>query len=412
MSENPLSRPTESDSRIGSKRLEVIVSSGGQFHAYHLARGAQRAGYLKRFITTLYDKHETGLAREKVRQIILPELIGQVIWRLPGAGSMYTSYLIRDNLFDLLARRFVDGGDIFHVFNHFGLFSMRKARRLGMKTIVERSSAHPAFSRQLLSEEYARYGLRFPAGNRYVVQKHLLEYEETDVLMVPSAFVWRTMREQGVPESKLRRVHLGFAPERFQPAPGAGDGRTFRVLFVGSVSLQKGVQYLLEAFKRLNLPDAELALVGGAYPDSKAFLPQYEGLYRHVWFVPHAELPEVYHSASVFVLPSLQDGFGMVVYEAAACGLPVIVSENVGATIRDGQDGYVVPIRDPNALADRLLRLYRDPALRRAMGDSAREYVSRFTWDAYHAELKAHYDALAGSESPDNAQAGGAGHHG
>jgi glycosyltransferase involved in cell wall biosynthesis len=377
--------------------LEVIVSSGGQFHAYHLARGAQRAGYLKRFITTLYDKHETGLDRAVVRQVPLPELIGQAIWRLPGANSMYLSYLIRDNLFDLLARRFVDGGDILHAFNHFGLYSMRKGGRLGMRTIVERSAAHPVVHHQLLSEEYARYGLRFPAANRLLIDKHLREYDEADAIMVPSTFVWRTMVERGVPEEKLRRVHFGFAPERFRPMPGAKTDRTFRVLFVGSVSLQKGVQYLLEAFKRLALPDAELVFVGGAYPDSKSFLPKYEGLYRHIWFVPQEELAELYNNASVFVLPSLQDGFGMVVYEAAACGLPVIVTENVGAAIRDGQDGFVVPIRDPDALADRLRRLYEDELLRRAMGESARAYVQQFTWEAYHRELKAHYDDLCGN---------------
>ena len=376
------------------RHLEVIVSSGGQFHAYHLARGAQRAGYLKRFITTLYDKHETGLDRARVHQIVLPELIGQVIWRLPGASSMYLSYLIRDNLFDWLARRYVDGGDIFHVFNHFGLFSMRKARRLDMKTIVERSTAHPAVHHQLLSEEYARYGLKLAAGHRFVIRKHLQEYAEADEIMVPSDFVWRTMVKQGIPASKLRRTHFGFAPERFKPMPEAKTDQTFRILFVGSVSLQKGVQYLLEAYKRLNLPDAELLFVGGAYPDSKAFLPRYKGLYRHVWYVPQEELVELYNTASVFVLPSIQDGFGMVVYEAAACGLPIIVTENVGATIRDGQDGYVIPIRDPEALADRLMRLYQDENLRRAMGESARQYVQQFTWEAYHHELKAHYDAL------------------
>jgi glycosyltransferase involved in cell wall biosynthesis len=338
--------------------LEVIVSSGGQFHAYHLARGVQRAGYLKRFITTLYDKHETGLDRAAVQQIPIPELIGQAIWRLPGANSMYLSYLIRDNLFDLMARRFVDGGDILHAFNHFGLHSMRKGRQLGMRTIVERSAAHPAVHHQLLSEEYARYSLRFPVANRLLIDKHLREYDEADAIMVPSAFVWRTMVEGGVPEEKLRRVHFGFAPERFRPMPEAKTDHTFRVLFVGSVSLQKGVQYLLEAFKRLDLPDAELVFVGGAYPDSKSFLPQYEGLYRHTWFVPQEELAALYNTASVFVLPSLQDGFGMVVYEAAACGLPVIVTENVGATIRDGR------------------------------------YVQQFTWEAYHRELKAHYDDL------------------
>jgi glycosyltransferase involved in cell wall biosynthesis len=199
------------------------------------------------------------------------------------------------------------------------------------------------------------------------------------------------MIEQGVPESKLLRVHFGFAPERFHIQPEAKTDNTFRVLFVGAISLQKGVQYLLEAFRRLDLPDAELVLVGGTFPDSKTFLPQYEGLYRHVPFVPQADLVEFYNTVSVFVLPSLQDGFGMVVYEAAACGLPVIVSENVGATIRDGQDGFIVPIRDPEALADRLLRLYRDPVLREAMGRSAHAYVQQFTWEAYHRQVIANY---------------------
>ncbi len=379
--------------------LDIIVSSGGQFHAYHLARGAQKAGYLKRFITGFYDRHEVGIDRSRVRQVIVPELLGQIIRRLPGGLSLYIQYYVRDNLYDWLARRYVDGGDIFHVFNHFGLYSMRRARQLGMKTIVERSSAHPVLTHNLLAEEYARYGLRFPQGDRLVIQKHLDEYALADAIMVPSDFVWRTMVASGIPETKLRRVHLGFAPERFAPVPGVRTARPFRILFVGSVSLQKGVQYLLEAFRQLNLPDAELVFVGGAYPDSRSFLPRYQGLFRHIWFVPQDQLPELYSSASVFVLPSLQDGFGMVVYEAAACGLPVIITENVGAAVRDGQDGFVVPIRDSDALADRLLRLYRDERLRHEMGQSAREFVQRFTWQAYHEELKAHYDNLCAESS-------------
>lgn len=378
---------------------QVIISSGGPFHAYHLARGVQRAGLLRRFITTIFDRHEMEIDRSRVCQIILPELLGMGIQRIPVASSIYLSYLVRDNLFDWLARRYIDGGDILDVFNHFGLYSMRKAHRLGMKTVVERSTAHPVVQHRLLSEEYARYGLRFSSANRILLRKHVQEYVETDVIAVPSSFVWRTMVAQGVPESKLRLTPLGFAPERFRPVPEARADSTFRVLFVGVISLQKGVQYLLEAFRRLNLPDAELVLVGGQFPDSGAFLPHYEGLYRHVPFVPQHQLIEIYNSASVFVLPSLQDGFGMVVYEAAACGLPVIITENVGAEIRDGQDGYVVPIRDPDALADRLLRLYHDKTLRQAMGRSACEYVQQFTWGAYHRRVIENYQELSGQDS-------------
>ncbi len=374
--------------------LDVIISSGGKFHAYEIVRAALRAGCLRRFITTIFDRHEVDIPRRYVRQIVLPELLGMGIQRLPSAGSMALSYLVRDNLFDLLARRHIDGGTIFNVFNHFGLFSMRRAKQLGLKTLVERSSAHPVVHYQILSEEYARYGLRFSKTYRLLFRKHIREYEEADAIVVPSEFVWRTMVAQGVPESKLRRVHFGFDPQRFSPAPEAKTDRIFRVLFVGAISLQKGVQYLLEAFRQLNLPDAELVLVGGRFPDSRVFLPQYEGLYRHIPFVPQEQLPAIYQQASVFVLPSLQDGFGMVVYEAAACALPVIITQNVGAAIRDGEDGFVVPIRDAEALADRLLLLYRDEALRRAMGRSAREYVQQYTWEAYHQQVIENYRSL------------------
>jgi len=381
-----------------SSDIQVTLSSGGTFHAYQIVRAAQHAGYLRRFITTLYNKQEAGIDRSLLREILLPELIGQVLWRLPGNGSMALSYLVRDNLFDRMARRYIDGGDIFHVFSHFGLHSMRKAHELGMKVIVERSAAHPAFARETMRTEYARYGLRYPALDRLLIRKHDDEFAEADAIMVPSAFVARTLTEYGVDPAKLLRVHFGFEPQQFRPMPETQPDDVFRVIFVGSVSLQKGVPYLLEAFRQLNLPDAELLFVGGAYPDSKAFLPQYAGLFRHVWFVPPDELARLYNTASVFVLPSLQDGFGMVVYEAAACGLPVIISENVGATIRDGQDGFIVPTRNADALAECLLRLYQDRDLRRTMGESARQYVQQFTWAHYHAQVIAHYRALLGRD--------------
>nr|MBN1228518.1 glycosyltransferase family 4 protein [Anaerolineae bacterium] len=312
-----------------------------------------------------------------------------------GASSIYYSYLVRDNLYDWLASAYVDGGNIFDVFNHFGLYSMRRARRKGMKIVVQRSAAHPVVHDRILREEYARYGLRFSSVNRLLFRKHEQEYHEADIVSVPSEFVWRTMVDQGVPPAKLRLVRLGFAPEHFYPVPETKTDAVFRVVFVGSTSLQKGVQYLLEAFRMLNLPDAELVLVGGKFPDSKAFLPQYDGLYTHIPFVRQAELLQLYNSASVFVLPSLQDGFGMVVYEAAACGLPVIITENVGAAVRDGVDGFIVPIRDPDALAACLLRFYNDRGLCKAMGLSARQYVTQFTWAAYHLQVKALYDDLA-----------------
>ena len=238
--------------------------------------------------------------------------------------------------------------------------------RAGAITVVDRASAHPVVQHALLREEFGRFGLSYPAVNERTVAKHVQEYAEADWIIVPSEFVYRTMVDQGVPAAKLRHLPLGVSTERF--CPGAKEDDVFRVLFVGAVSLRKGVPDLLEGFRRAGLRrPSELILVGEPFPEARAFLAKYDGLYRLVPFLPHAQLARMYQQASVFVLPSIEDGFGMVVYEAAACGLPLIVSQNVGAEVRDGADGFVVPIRDPDAIAESLVRL-QDDALRRSMG--------------------------------------------
>ena len=381
-------------SRSHKSAPRIVVVSGNKFHAYHMARGAHNAGWLQRFITTIFDQHEVGIPPDKIVQMRLPAYLAMLVARLPFAGAQAWSYYLGDNWFDRAASRYGLEADIYHAFNHHGLHGMRVAKRNGAITIVERSSAHPNFQHALLREEYARFGLRYPANNQPIVAKHLQEYEEADWIMVASEFVYRTMVAEGAPPHKLRKVHLGFAPEHFYPGQKPDD--VFRVIFVGALSLQKGLPYLLEGFRLANLPreKSELLIAGEPFPDAAGFLPKYEGLYRSLKFVQHSDLVKVYQSGSVFVLPSLQDGFGMVVYEAAACGLPVIISENVGATIRDGEDGFVVPIRNAEAIAEKLRYLYTHEAERERMGRAAHEYVSQFTWERYQAELVDHYRAI------------------
>ena len=96
-------------------------------------------------------------------------------------------------------------------------------------------------------------------------------------------------------------------------------------MYAGGLSKQKGISYLLKAYKELDLPNSELLLVGDEYPDAKEIMATYKGLFRHIRFVPQEKLVHYYQQASVFVLPSLQDGFGMVVYEAAGCGMLVLI---------------------------------------------------------------------------------------
>jgi glycosyltransferase involved in cell wall biosynthesis len=126
-------------------------------------------------------------------------------------------------------------------------------------------------------------------------------------------------------------------------------------------------------------------------------LARYAGSFRHVARVPNAQLRDWYARSSAFVLPSIEDGFGVVAGEALACGLPVVTTENSGAAevLDDGADGFVVPIRSPTAIAERLELLHRDAALRERMSDAARAKAATLSWERYAERLCGLYDRLA-----------------
>lgn len=379
--------------------MRVIISVGGRFHADHAARAAQKVGCLKKYITTLstFKKRETGIDPALLKSITLPDYVGFAIRRTPVLRDLVTWNSVKDNLFDLMASRYVDQCNIFHGWNNYSLFSLRKAKRYGAKVVIERSSAHPLTVERLLTEEYSKYGLRRPKMLQYLVQKQIREYDEADYIMVPSDFVYNSMVEEGVPAEKLIKIPLGVDLRAFKPVEKTDN--KFRVLFVGMLSLQKGVQYLLEAVKQLRLPNFELVLIGGPRDNFKPIMAKYDGEYTYLGSVPHNKLYKYYSNCSVFVLPAVQEGSGMVVTEAMACGLPVIVSENVGARdfVREGIDGFIIPIRDVEALKEKILFFHENEDARRRMGESARERVKGLSWESYERELiKAYHQILHG----------------
>jgi glycosyltransferase involved in cell wall biosynthesis len=202
--------------------------------------------------------------------------------------------------------------------------------------------------------------------------------------------------EQGIPESSLIQAAYGVDLSHFRPADRPNEG-PFRVLFCGAASLRKGVHYLLQAFCELNLPGSELWLIGSVLDELRPFLDRWKhpGI-RLLGGQAQNELYRLYQQGSVFCLPSIEDGFAMVLLQAMACGLPVICTTNSAGTdlVQDGTEGYVIPIRDPGALKDRLATLAADEALRHRMGTAALQRVRQgFTWDDYGDRIAAAYEA-------------------
>jgi glycosyltransferase involved in cell wall biosynthesis len=162
--------------------------------------------------------------------------------------------------------------------------------------------------------------------------------------------------------------------------------RPLRVLFAGGVNLRKGIPYLLEAFKQIDVRDAELTVVGGIQLRPEKLAPYKDGVdFRGA--IPHVRMPEVYRDADLFVFPTISDGFGAVMLEAMATGLPVISTHNCGDIVVDGTNGYQIPIREPDAIAEKIYEIVRQPELLEHLSAGAIATSHRYSLESYQAML-------------------------
>jgi glycosyltransferase involved in cell wall biosynthesis len=206
-----------------------------------------------------------------------------------------------------------------------------------------------------------------------------------DVVLVGSQYARDTMVPHGVDASRTAIIPYGADIEQFRPARNVHTNR-FRVLFVGQLSQRKGIKYLLEAVRKLAIPKLELVLIGGVV-GSGSGLVRYRDYFTHIPNVPHVEVHKYFQNADLFVFPSLHEGSAIVIYEALASGLPVITTVNSGSVVRDGSEGFILPIRDIEALRDKISLLFEDRELREEMGRNARALAAQFTWQAYRGKL-------------------------
>lgn len=322
------------------------------------------------------------------------EIGRRVIHRLPSVfADRFDATGFLHRTYDRLATRSIpDDTDLFVGWSNTAERGIHRARELGAATIVERCSSHIRTQRAILREEYARHGLEPDLPPWDVVEKEEREYEAADFVAVPSRFVERTFRDQGFPTDRLLRIPYGVSPAEFKPVEKEDD--TFRVVYAGQIALRKGIPYLLKAWSELDLPAAKLLLLGTARLEIEPWLERYSGTFRHPGHIPQGELHRWYSQGSVFVLPSVEEGMAYVQLQAMACGLPLICTPNTGGQdlIREGEEGFIVPIRDVEALKERLIWCYEHQEACRAMGWSARQRVLRhFTWHDYGDRIVGNY---------------------
>jgi glycosyltransferase involved in cell wall biosynthesis len=351
-----------------------------------------------RVLRELKRRSHAGVDPARVRLFAAPELAYVALNRLGLAPAPLAAVIgWRDEVFDRWVAGHVRRERPRIVVGHdsSSLLSFRAARDVGAVSVLNQVTGHIEAGLQIFREEleHAREfaeSLTVPPAS--IIERCRREALKADRVLVPSEYVRRTLVERGTAPDRIAVLPYGVDVERFRPQPPEAR-RTFRMLFVGNISQRKGIKYLLEALRRLKLPNSELVLVGRIVGPPSALEP-YADLFRHVPHVPYHEVHRLFADADLFVYPSLHEGSAFATYEALASGLPVICTPNTGSVVRDGTDGYLVPVRDIPALMEKIELLYRDPARRIAMGAAARERAQEFTWRAYRERLAALFDGF------------------
>jgi glycosyltransferase involved in cell wall biosynthesis len=275
--------------------------------------------------------------------------------------------------FARFGRRFLDGAQVVDGMSGWSLECGIEAQRQGIPYVCNRGSAHIVWQKNILEEEFGKWGAPIPTGfPRWNLERELAEYEIADAIAVPSRFSKRTFVAHGVPESKVCICPYGVDLSMYSPSPRSDDH--FRVLFVGSASVQKGIGYLFDAVRPLaQRGQAELWLVGAISEEASALCARNRDIFTFKGFVPRERLSQVYSQGSVLVLPSLQEGLALVMAQAMACGVPVIATPNTGAEdlFENGEEGFIVPERDARAIQDRIEWMIENPGQRELMAAKA-----------------------------------------
>ena len=367
-----------------------IGGSGLDTDAFETLRASYRGGFLAKAIA--YDNRQKEIPAS---------LIHSLRWHPVRLISFFDRpyyYGAKKKYLDWIASQHLATGryDLFHSWSGDCLRSLQVAKQRHIPSILEIPTWHRDGGKAKVGRPEITKSTSSASGFQKWKQGLLLnrkrfveEYKLADLLLVLSEIAADTFRARGFPKEKLFYLPRGVDGGRFKPGQRPAK---FRAVFAGALIKRKGIHHVLEAWHRLNLPDAQLWLVGYVHDEAKPYLKQFwRDNIRVVGFVHD---PENYLSQStVHVFPSQWEGSAKVTYEAAACGLPQITTREAGDVVRGGKDGIIVQPGDVEAIAAALEHLYRNPEIVERMGSAARRrVVENFTWDHFRTRLLDAYE--------------------
>jgi glycosyltransferase involved in cell wall biosynthesis len=273
-----------------------------------------------------------------------------------------TKWLFRwqDRGFDRWVGRHLEAADFIHAMPGQALETFRAARWRGIRTVLNHATGPVRAWVRIMEPEYARVGLKLtdvcPYDDEYFARE-AEEYALADFHCAASSVVREQLVAEGVDPARIWQVPYGADPAIFHGRDARAPD-TFRIVFAGQVGLRKGLKTLLDALTLAKRPDWRADFYGGVLAEARHDAARYTGptpLKFH-GAVSQAGLAEAFRGGSVVVLPSLEEGFGLVVPQALNCGVPCLVSDRTGAKdlVRHRENGSIFPVQKAEALAAEL----------------------------------------------------------
>jgi glycosyltransferase involved in cell wall biosynthesis len=266
----------------------------------------------------------------------------------------------------------------------------RRLHERGTPVVREKYNCAKQVAKDILDRAYNRFGIAQTwAINQAMVEKENAELALADAVFCPSPMVAQSLVRIGVPEHKLLHSSYGWEPERLRGADKALEPADVpTLLFVGFICVRKGAHLLLEAWQRAKIK-GRLVLVGDMEP---LIAERYGDVLARddVVHMPFASnVGAIYRSADWFIFPTLEEGSPLVTYEAAACGVPVLVSPmGAGAFVRDGIEGVVTDSDEAGPWAELIATVPDRMAQRQELAEAARARAYHFTYDQVGARRR------------------------
>lgn len=282
------------------------------------------------------------------------------------AYNRFCSKILQTNIEDI---------NIIYGYNGASLELFKYAKSRGINCILDQTLADKNLLHQLLLEEeqiWQNWLIEPFTVNDHDLNLMTREHEEqklADLIICGSNFVKQSLQQNQYLDKndKILVAPIGqkqqiyFNDRAFLDRHPEKQLKELKILFAGSVNLRKGIPYLLKALKKIRKEIPFICKIAGTVEIKTERIKEYQDVCQFLNIVPRSKMNELYSWADIFVLPSICEGSAMAIYEALNYNLPVITTENAGSIVRDGIDGFIVPIRDSEAIANKLITHFNNP---------------------------------------------------